>query len=119
MKIKEERTYLAQDKEKLLRLTRGRNTLQKVVLRANIILKIMEGLQKKRIAEQLGTTRPTVYLWINRYEKGGIEGLLKDASRSGRKPIITEEKEHAIVDMTLHNKPGNATHWRLGTMAKE
>ena len=46
MKIKEEGTYLAQDKEKLLRLTRGRNTLQKVVLRANIILKIMEGLQK-------------------------------------------------------------------------
>jgi transposase len=118
MKIKGKSAYSAQDKEKLLRLTRGRNTAQKVVLRANIILKIMEGLQKKQIAEQLVTTRPTVYLWINRYEKGGIEGLLKDASRSGRKPTLTEEKEHAIVAMTLHNKPDNATHWSIRTMAK-
>jgi transposase len=118
MKIKGKSAYLAQDKEKLLRLTRGRNTAQKVVLRANIILKIMEGLQKKQIAEQLVTTRPTVYLWINRYKKGGIEGLLKDASRSGRKPTLTEEKEHAIVAMTLHNKPDNATHWSIRTMAK-
>src|SRR4030066_2591898 len=118
MQIKGKSAYLAQDKEKLLRLTRGRNTAQKVVLRANIILKIMEGLQKKEIAEQLVTTRPTVYLWINRYEKGGIEGLLKDASRSGRKPRLTEEKEHAIVAMTLHNKPDNATHWSIRTMAK-
>lgn len=118
MEISKESAYIAQDKEKLLRLTRGRNTAQKVVLRAKIILKMMEGLHKKQIAEQLGTTRPTVYLWINRYEKGGIEGLLKDASRSGRKPTITEGKEHAIVGMTLHTKPDNATHWSIRTMAR-
>ena len=82
MKIKEDGAYLAQDKEKLIRLVRGRNTAQKVVLRANIILKIMEGLQKKHIAEQLGTTRPTVYLWINRYEKGGIGELLSSFSEN-------------------------------------
>ena len=118
MKTKGQRNRLEEVRERLLRLARGRNTAQKVVLRANIILKMMEGLQKKRIAEQLGTTRPTVYLWIKRHEEEGIEGLQRDASRSGRKPTLTEEKERAIVESTLHGKPANATHWSIRSMAK-
>src|SRR3989338_11238609 len=100
MKTKGQRGRLEEVREGLLRLARGRNTAQKVVLRANIVLKMMEGLQKKHIAEQLGTTRPTVYLWIKRYEKGGIEGIQRDASRSGRKPTLTGEKERAIGGTT-------------------
>jgi transposase len=79
---------------------------------------MMEGLPKKETAEQLGTTRPTVYLWIKRYEKSGIEGLLRDASRPGRKPEITEEREKAVVEATLHTKPHNATHWSIRSMSK-
>jgi len=112
------RTYTQQDKQELIRLVRGRNTAQKVVLRANIILQIIAGLQKKQIAKELGTTRPTVDLWIKRYEKSGVDGLLKDASRSGRKPVITEEKEQAIVEATLQSKPKDSTHWSVRTMSK-
>jgi transposase len=118
MKTKTRKEYLEQEKQRLRSLTHGRNTAQKVVLRANIILKMMEGLPKKQIAEQLGTTRPTVYLWIERHEKLGIEGLLRDASRPGRRPEITEEKEKAIIEATLHTKPQAATHWSIRSMAK-
>ena len=118
MKTETKKEYSYQDKQKLIILARGRNTVQKVVLRANIVLKMMEGLPKKETAEQLGTTRPTVYLWIKRYEKSGIEGLLRDASRPGRKPEITEEREKAIVEATLHTKPHNATHWSIRSMSK-
>lgn len=107
-----------QEREKLLRLVRGRNTAQKVVLRAKIVLKVMEGLKKKHIAEQLGTSRPTVNLWIQRYEEGGTEALQIDASRPGRKPKRSEEKEKVIVDATLHSKPANATHWSVRLMAE-
>lgn len=107
-----------QEREKLLRLARGRNTAQKVVLRAKIVLKVMEGLKKKHIAEQLGTSRPTVNLWIQRYEEGGTEALQIDASRPGRKPKRSEEKEKVIVDATLHSKPANATHWSVRLMAE-
>ncbi len=110
--------YTERDKQRLLRLARGRNTAQKVVLRAKIVLKMTEGLKKKQIAEQLGTSRPTVYLWIKRYEEWGIETLLRDASRPGRTPKITEEKEKAIVGATLHSKPANATHWSVRLMAE-
>jgi transposase len=118
METKTGQKYSEQDKQRLISLSRGRNTAQKVVLRANIVLKMMADLSKKQIAEQLGTTRPTVYLWIKRYEKLGIEGLLRDASRPGRKPEMTEEKEKAIVEATLHTKPQAATHWSIRLMSK-
>jgi transposase len=79
---------------------------------------MMEGLKKKHIAEQLGTSRPTVNLWIQRYEEGGTEALLRDAARPGRKPKRSEGKEKVIVDATLHSKPANATHWSVRLMAE-
>ena len=118
METETRKEYIERDKQGLMSLARGRNIAQKVVLRANIILKMMEGLPKKKIAEQLGTSRPTVYLWIKRHEKLGIEGLLRDASRPGRKPEITEEKEKAIIEATLRNKPHDATHWSIRSMAR-
>ncbi len=111
-------SHLQRDRQKLLRLARGRNTAQKVVLRAKIVLKIIEGLKKKHIAEQLDTSRPTVNLWVKRYMKGGIEAILVDAPRPGRKPKTSEEKEKNIVEATLHSKPVNATHWSVRLMAE-
>jgi len=110
--------YPKRDREKLLRLAQGRNTAYKVVMRARIILAFMAGLKKTEISEKLDTTRPTVYLWIKRYQEGGIEAILKDASRPGRLPKITEEKEKEIVEATLQTVPNNATHWSVRLMAK-
>jgi transposase len=110
--------YPAKERQKLLRLAKGRNTAYKVVLRARIVLSMMAGLNKKEIAEGLGTSRPTVYLWIKRYQEGGIEAILKDASRPGRLPRITEEKEKEIVEATLQTVPENATHWSVRLMAE-
>jgi transposase len=104
--------------QKLLKLIRGRNTPQKVVFRARIVVKMKEGMKKKVIADQLGISRPTVYLWVDRYEKGGIAALLKDAARPGRIPVLTKEKEKIVFDATLHTLPANATHWSVRLMAK-
>jgi transposase len=106
------------DRQELERLIRGRNTAQKVVLRAGIVLKMMEGVSKKRIAAELSTSRPTVYRWIVNYEKGGIRALLNDAPRSGRIPQMSQEKEKSIVNATLKTLPENATHWSIREMAK-
>ncbi len=79
----------------------------------------MDSVPKKRIAEQLETTRPTVYKWIDMYEKSGVEGLLKDATRPGRNPKLSDEKEMEIVETTLTKKPPNATRWSVRTIAIE
>lgn len=105
--------------EQLRKLAKGRNTAQKVVLRAKIILKYKEGKTKSAIANEIKTSRVTVDLWIKRYEEKAIEGLLKDASRPGRKPKIDQEKENQIVQTTLNSRPKAATHWSTRTLALE
>ena len=105
--------------EQLKKLVKGKNTAQKVVLRASIILRYKEGKNKVTIAKEVSTSRPTVDLWIKRYKEEGITGLLKDASRPGRKPKIDQEKENKIVEATLHTKPRAATHWSTRTLAAE
>ncbi|MBM3243210.1 IS630 family transposase [Candidatus Poribacteria bacterium] len=110
--------YQKGDKEKLSGLIRGRNTAQKIVLRARIVLMLLEGENKLSIARRIGIARATVYLWSGRYREGGVAGLLKDAPRPGRIPTLSEEKEKAIVEATLHTKPENATHWSVRLMAK-
>ena len=70
------------------------------------------------LAQELGVTRPTVMLWRQRYSEAGVDGLLKDAPRPGRKKRISPKKIEAIVNATLHAKPKNATHWSTRTMAR-
>ena len=40
-------------REALDKLVKGRNTPQKIVMRAKIAIKVLEGMPKKRIAEEL------------------------------------------------------------------
>ncbi len=111
--------FTREEQKEVLRLARGRNTAQKVVLRAKIICKKMEGMSQREIANELRTTRVTVGLWLKRYQEGGVTALLKDAYRSGRIPQVTEEKEKAIIEATLHSTPANATHWSVRSMAEK
>ena len=101
------------------RLVKDRNTPQKVVWRAQIVLAAGDGMGSVAIAATVGKSVLTVRRWRRRYAKAGVEGLLKDATRPpGRKPL-TAEVIKRVVDLTLHEKPPNATHWSERTMAAE
>ncbi|MBI5234782.1 MAG: helix-turn-helix domain-containing protein [Deltaproteobacteria bacterium] len=89
----------------------------RAAFRLVIVLKRMEGLRKKQIAVALGTSRPTVNLWLKRYDEAGIDGLLHDAPRTGRRPKLSAEKEMAIIDATLHSLPSSAGQWSVRLMA--
>ena len=80
-----------------MRLARGRNTPQKVALRSKIVLLDDEWVNKRQIADGLDTTRPTVYLWLERFAEGGVDSLKQDASRPGRKPALSSDRELEIV----------------------
>ena len=43
--------------------------------------------------------------------------MLKDATRPSRVKPLSHEKVKQVVHMTLHEKPPNATHWSLRSMA--
>lgn len=103
----------------MVRLVKKRTTPQRVVERARIVLGSADGRSGNAICDEVGVSRPTVTQWLNRYEAGGIEALLKDRPRSGRPREITPEVEAEIVRKTLEEKPEGATHWSCRLMAKE
>ena len=107
----------AADRERLERLVRDRNTPQKVVWRARIVLLASDGLTAVAIAAAVGKSVLTVRRWRRRYMAKGVDGLLKDATRPPRRKPLTPEKIKQVVRMTLHEKPPNATHWSARSMA--
>lgn len=118
--MERERAELSQDHRAALEaLVRDRNTAQKVVLRARIVLLTADGTATSEIVRQLDTTYPTVSVWRKRFLDKGPEGLLKDASRPGRKPRISRQQVQEVIDRTLHSTPINATQWSTRTMAAE
>lgn len=106
------------DRERLERLVRDRNTPQKVVWRARIVLLASERLTAEAIVAAVGKSLLTVRRWRHRFVAKGVDGLLKDATRPSRVKTLPPEKIKQVVHMTLHAKPPNATHWSVRSMAK-
>jgi transposase len=98
-------------------LVLDRNTPQKVVWRARIVLAASEGMAANAIATTVGKSVLTVRRRRRRYETAGVDGLLKDATRPPRRKPLTAEQIAAVVNKTLHEKPANATHCSVRSMA--
>lgn len=110
---------LDEDQEKQLRaLVSSGKTPQKVALRARIVLLAGQGVPNHAIAGRLGTSRPTILLWRQRFERCGVSGLLKDEGRPGRKKSISPEIIKQVVETTMRTKPRGATHWSTRTLGK-
>jgi transposase len=105
------------DREGSEGLVRNRNTPQKVVWRARIVLLASDGLTAEAIAAAVGRSLLTVRRWRRRYVAKGVDGLLKDATRPSRVKPLSPEKIKQVVHMTLHEKPPKATHWSGRGMA--
>jgi transposase len=105
-------------RKRLEHLVRSGQTPQKLVLRARIVLLAGHGTPNHAIARQLGTSRPTVLLWRERFQQLGVPGLMRDGKRPGRKRALSAEKVKAVVEATLRTTPADATHWSVRSMAK-
>src|SRR6267154_102316 len=106
-----------EDRERLVKLVRDRNTPQKIVWRSQIVLLAGEGIGAVEVARRVGKSVLTVRRWRRRYAAKGVEGLLKDATRPGGRKPLTARKSKQGVDLTLNEKPSDATHWSERMMA--
>ena len=97
---------------------RAKTTPERGVLRSRICLLAAEGVSNNGIANKLGTSRPTVLLWRERFEKQGPKGLSEDAPHGASHRRLSGDKIRSIVEATLHTKPPGATHWTTRTMGK-
>jgi len=103
---------------RLEQLESSGKTPQKIALRARIVLRAADGQANLAIARALKISRPTVLLWRERFARLGVEGILADAPRPGRKPEISPEKIKSVVEATLQSCPDGQTHWSMREMAR-
>ncbi len=110
-----------QDIEKLNHLKTSRNAAHSRVVRAEILLAYANGVSIRRIARQIGVSRPTVGLCVDKALGGGIEVALNDLPRSGRPSEITIEDKLWVISLAC-NKPtayGYAGEtWTLSQLAR-
>jgi len=110
-------SVIATDRKRLEQLVSDRNTPQKVVWQARIVLAASEGMVANAIAATVGKSVLTVRRWRRRYGAVGVDGLVKDATRPPRRKPLAPEQINAVVNKTLHEKPANATRRSVRSMA--
>ncbi len=67
---------------------------------------------------QVGKSKPTVWRWQQRFLEEGVDGLLRDRNRGTGKRPLSPEVRALVLAKTVGEKPPNASHWSLRTMAK-
>ncbi len=103
----------------LQRLIADGNTPQKIVKRAMIILMTADDHGVAAIMHEVGVSKATVWPWQEYFAEAGVEGLVEGRCKPpGRKPISAAIKLK-VVEKTVKERPVNATHWSVRTMAKE
>jgi transposase len=95
-----------------------RNSPQKHVWRACIILLTAVGCGTVEIMRRTGKAKTCVWRWQERYMQEGVDGLLRDKTRPSRKPPLPKETVTRVVELTLSPPPGEVTHWTASALAK-
>jgi transposase len=106
------------EQAQLEQVVRQGKTPQKVARRARIVLMLANHEPPSAVAEGLRISRMTVRLWAGRFVTDGVPGVLRDASRPGRRKQIRPEHVQAVVEATLTTRPTAGTHWSSRTLAK-
>jgi len=107
----------AADRERLAAVAADRNSPQKHVWRAAIILASAEGCGTAEIMRRAGVSKPCVWRWQQRFMEAGVDGLLRDKTRKPGKPQVPTEVVATLVERTLGEPPGETTHWTSRAMA--
>ena len=97
---------------------RAPSTPQKIVLRSRICLLAYEGKSNRQIAFELGTSRPTVLLWRERFAAAGTPGLEHEPPRAESHQRLSAKLVKQIIDTTLQETPKDATHWSTRTLGR-
>ncbi len=78
----------AGDRDRLLAVTADRNSPQKHVWRARIVLLTADGHGTAEIMRQAGVTKTAVWRWQERFMQEGASGLLRDKTRPSAHPAL-------------------------------
>lgn len=106
------------DRKRLQSIVASRNSPQKHVWRARIVLGTADGLGTAAIMRAAGVSKTVVWRWQERFMDQGVAGLLRDKTRPARVKKLGDEVAERIVALTLGEPPGETTHWTGRVMAR-
>jgi transposase len=106
------------DRRRLEAITKDRNSSQKHVWRAAIVLLSADDVGTNEIMRQTGTSKTCVWRWQQRFMEEGVDGLLQDKTRPSRIPGLGPEVAERVVALTLADPPTETTHWTADLMAR-
>src|SRR6187549_4091107 len=95
----------AADRSRLEVVVADRNSPQKHVWRARIVLGTADGLGTGEIMRRTGKSKPCVWRWQARFMTDGLDGLLRDKTRPSRVPPLGPEVAERVVALTLSDPP--------------
>ena len=108
----------AVDRARLEAIVADRNSPQKHVWRARIILATADGCGTAEVMRRAGVSKPCVWRWQERFMAEGVDGLLHDKTRPARIPPLPKAVVETVVTRTLGEPPPDGvTHWTAPTMA--
>ena len=87
----------AEQRQRLLEISRSRTEPTSRVERARIILSYLEELSAYAVARTIGVTQQTVTRCLERAAELGVIAALDDRPRAGRDPVITTEAKTWLV----------------------
>jgi transposase len=105
------------DRKALEQLARSRTEEARMVERAKIILKCLDGERVHEIAMDLKVRPNTVIEWRRRFEKDGIKGL-KDKPRSGKPARYNAQFRKDVLDTLELPPPAGQARWDGPAVAK-
>src|SRR5215204_4523148 len=108
----------AADRDRLHAIVANRNSPQKHVWRAAIVLATADGLGTSAVMRRTGKSKTAVWRWQERFAAEGVDGLLRDKTRPSRIAPFGPEVGERIVALTLTEPLGEITHWTGRAMAK-
>jgi hypothetical protein len=85
------------DRHALRAIATGRNSPQKHVWRAQIVLLTANGCGHDGTTRRTGTSKTSVWRWQERFLAERVPGLLRDKSRPSRIPPLGAELEARVV----------------------
>jgi transposase len=108
-----------QERAELQALVYSPDVAATVATRARIVLWCADNRQKKDIAALAGVSRPTVDLWLDRYQVHGIAGLLDRPRGAGREQVPVSVRAR-ILALSRTSPPASTglSHWSSREIAR-
>src|SRR6202162_5740759 len=91
----------ANDRQRLAAIVADRNSPQKHVWRANIVLLTAAGHGTAEIMQATGKAKTVIWRWQERFRDEGAAGLWRDKTRRSRIPPLSPEGAKRVVALTL------------------